>query len=62
MKQYEMYEMQFLTQEPVGSEVEIDLKAEFQNGRDVICVKGFYKGDGICAVRFLPQSCGVYQK
>lgn len=61
MKQYEMYEMQFLIQKPVGSEVEIDLQAEFQNGTDVIRVKGFYKGNGICAVRFLPQSCGAYQ-
>ena len=61
MRQYEMAEIAFKGAAPRGSEAVIDLNAVFsKNGKD-IAVKGFYAGDGVYKVRFLPEEAGSYE-
>lgn len=61
MKQYEMYEMEFKGGEPKGSWVGVDLTGEFSCDGTTKTVKGFYAGNGIYKLRFLPQKNGLYQ-
>ena len=63
MRQYEMCELSYQTGKPKGSEVQIDLQGEFkrEGSPDMLRVKGFYAGDGICKVRFLPSHAGSYR-
>ena len=58
MKQYELYEICLKGEKPGGSQVEINLSAEFDNEGMHKTVKGFYAGDGIYKVRYYPQKCG----
>ncbi|MDO4285460.1 MAG: DUF5060 domain-containing protein [Eubacteriales bacterium] len=60
MQQYEMFELSFYGPEPKGSWVEVELNAEFTHGEESIRVRGFYKGEGVYAVRFLPMETGDY--
>ena len=60
MKQYETFGLEFKAEEPAGSQVQIDLTAEFICNGDSKKVKGFYAGNGIYKVRFLPQKTGIY--
>ena len=60
MKQYETFELEFRAGEPAGSQAQIDLTAEFICNDDSKKVKGFYAGNGIYKIRFLPQKAGSY--
>lgn len=61
MEQYKMFELMFEGSCPNGSEAVVDLEAVFTNGGESKVVKGFYKGNGTYAVRFLPEKEGVYK-
>ncbi len=61
MKQYELFEIEFKGNEPAGSNVDINLKAAFTHSDgESVNVSGFYCGDGVYKVRFLPQKSGRY--
>ena len=60
MKCYEMFELKFSGPKPEGSWAETDITAMFQCGADKKTAKGFYDGDGIYKVRFMPQQTGIY--
>lgn len=59
MKQYEVFELVISGERPVGSDVAVDLAAEFtyENGESVR-VKGFYAGADTYKIRFLPVQTG----
>ena len=61
MRQYEMFELNLKGHKPEGSEALADVEAEFTCGVNVQKVKGFYAGDGMYKVRFLPRECGTYR-
>lgn len=60
MKQYETFELSW--QGPVLSEnyAAVDLQAVFSNGDTQVSVKGFYDGEGVYKVRFLPMQPGLW--
>jgi len=65
MEQYSLFELRFHGDRPVGSEASIDMRAVFawrdESGNLAIKeVKGFYAGDGVYIVRFLPEEPGEY--
>lgn len=68
MRQYEMFELEFCGEEPKGSQVSVNLTAEFvlQNEtkdggeKNALSVKGFYAGNGMYKVRFYPREAGEY--
>ena len=60
MRQYEMMELTFTGPAPAGSQACIDLTAVFSRAGKSIPVKGFYAGDGVYKVRFLPEEAGEY--
>lgn len=37
----------------------IELRAEFTDKDQKIVTEGFYKGNGVCGIRFMPQSEGT---
>lgn len=56
-----MFELCYTIQEePQGSLTDIDLEAHFMGAGEEIRVKGFYAGNRICKVRFLPRRTGEY--
>lgn len=61
MIQYEPFEMSYEVETPIGCEyTDIAVTAEFRTDNNCISVNGFYDGDGIYKVRFLPLECGRY--
>ena len=60
MRQYEMFELSFQGAQPEGSFADIGLEAAFCCGGEEKVVKGFYAGDGVYKVRFLPEKAGRY--
>ena len=60
MKQYETFELRFSGEERTDSWADIDLTATFACGSKTKTVKGFYDGEGVYAVRFLPDEPGEY--
>lgn len=60
MRQYEMYELEFPGPEPEDSCVRVDLRAVFSRGEMTKTVQGFYAGEGIYKIRFLPEHPGLY--
>lgn len=60
MRQFEMCELVFQSLEPVDSFVDINLTATICGEHETIAVKGFYAGNGIYKVRFLPKYQGRY--
>ena len=60
MKQYETFELSFAGAAPTGSEALAGVEAVFSHDGKERRVKGFYDGDGVYKVRFLPEACGVY--
>ncbi len=54
------FELQFNGKEPAGSLINSDLTAEFFIGADRKTVKGFYAGNGVYKIRFLPEKAGQY--
>ena len=60
MRQYELFEISFPRNVLEKEWASIDLNAVFQNGDESITVKGFYDGDGVYKVRFLPEKTGLW--
>ena len=66
MRQYEMFELQFKGAQPEGSWVTVPVEGEFfwTNAEDGTQkskkVKGFYAGNNVYKVRFLPEEPGEY--
>lgn len=60
MKQYDLFELAYTAPAPSGSQVDIDLTAVFTCGGDETKVSGFYTGNGIYKIRFLPLQPGNY--
>lgn len=60
MIQYQTFELKFEGKEPKESQAVVDLTAEFIHESERKKVKGFYAGNGVYKVRFLPQQTGLY--
>lgn len=65
MKQYQMFELEFLGSEPNDSKTAVSLNTvfEWKNSEDRWVskeIKGFYAGNEIYKVRFLPEEPGEY--
>lgn len=60
MKQYEVIELVFKKKIELYSEVRVDLEGDFQYGDTHITVKGFYAGDNVFKIRFMPEYAGKY--
>ena len=60
MRQYEMFELKLLGDAPAGSEALVDVEAVFRNGGSSQTFRGFYDGDGVYKVRYLPGRTGTY--
>jgi len=60
MKKNEMMEMIFQAPEPEGCHVDVDLVAEIIGPDGEKNIKGFYAGQGIYKIRFLPEKAGKY--
>ena len=60
MKCYETFELNFQGAEPENSHAGVALSALFTCGEKCWNVKGFYAGEGMYKVRFLPQTEGEY--
>jgi hypothetical protein len=61
MIQHKMFELSFHGEAPKENQAQVDLTAVFTNGETSTTVKGFYDGDNIYKVRFLPEQVGAYQ-
>lgn len=61
MTQYKPYELTYTLPEPKGSYVDINLTAVFEHDGEKTTVKGFYDGDGVYKLRFLPLKVGLYR-
>lgn len=60
MKQYETVELAWKGPMPQESYVDVDIKAVIAGKGEEWAIKGFYAGEGIYKVRFLPKEAGVY--
>lgn len=60
MKQYEVFELTYCAPAPAGSHVDVDVAAVFTCGDAETQVTGFYAGNGVYKVRFLPLQPGEY--
>ena len=58
--QYQMTELTFKGNEPEGSRSQADIKAVFTHENITYEADGFYAGNGIYKVRFLPEYAGEY--
>ncbi len=59
MKQYEIFELTMKGREPEENQVTVDVTAEFVIEGQSRTVKGFYAGEGVYKVRFLPMEIGM---
>ena len=60
MIQNKIYELSYRGLPPKQDMLEINLRAEFYIDTKKTVVKGFYDGDGIYKIRFLPEQIGEY--
>ena len=60
LKQYETFELRFPGEERTDRWADIDLTAAFTCEKKTKTVKGFYDGDGMYTIRFLPDQPGEY--
>ena len=60
MKLYVPFELTYQASAPCGSQAAVDLTAVFTNGGYEREVRGFYAGNGVYKIRFLPEEAGVY--
>ena len=60
MKQYDMMELTFQAPPPKDSQAAVDLTGTFEKDGKAVAVKGFYAGDGVYKIRFLPEEPGEY--
>ena len=58
MKLYETFELEFAGEKLTENWASADVTAVFTNGDTQVTTKGFYAGDGIYKVRFLPERTG----
>lgn len=61
MTQYKPFELTYTLPEPKGSYVDINLTAVFEHDGCETTVKGFYDGDGVYKLRYLPLKAGLYR-
>lgn len=61
MEQYHMCELEFQGESRKENWAQAELTARFQCGNREFTVPGFYAGDGIYKVRFLPDAPGLWQ-
>lgn len=55
MRQYETFELSLRGPELSDNWAQADVKAEFTHNDETVTVPGFYAGDGVYKVRFLPM-------
>ena len=60
MRQYEMYEIVLKGSAPEGSEASVDVSAVISHNGQKKQVRGFYAGNGVYKIRFLPEESGLY--
>ena len=60
MKLYETFELEFAGEKLTENWASVDVTAVFANGDTQVTTQGFYAGDGIYKVRFLPEKTGIY--
>lgn len=60
MRQYEMFELSYTGEILAHGHANIDLAADFMKDGKKTTVKGFYDGDGVYKIRFLPEETGNY--
>ena len=60
MRQYETFELSLRGPELSDNWAQADVKAEFTHNDETVTVPGFYAGDGVYKVRFLPMEAGEY--
>lgn len=60
MKQYERFELSFQGEVLKKDWALVDLHAVFTNAEESVKVGGFYDGDGVYKVRFLPEKTGTW--
>lgn len=58
MRQYETFELSFEGEKLVDSWAEVDLTATFTDKSGAKTIKGFYAGDGVYKVRYMPEVTG----
>ena len=61
MTQYKIYELTYAAPEPDRSRVDINLTASFELDGEKTTIKGFYDGDGVYKLRYLPLRAGLYR-
>ena len=60
MRQFEIYEMSWQAGEPGQDWVQVELEALFEKNGNTVKAKGFYAGDGMYKIKFLPLETGDY--
>ena len=60
MKLYETFELEFAGEKLSENWASVDVTAVFTSGNTKVTTRGFYAGDGIYKVRFLPEKTGIY--
>lgn len=60
MKQYEMFELSYEGEVLKRDYADVELAADFVKNGKKMTVKGFYVGDGVYKIRFLPEETGTY--
>ena len=59
MRQYEMFEISLTGEISEDNQAEVTAVISFEGKEKQI--KGFYAGNGVYKVRFLPESAGLYR-
>ena len=60
MRQYETFELSFRGEELQEKWARADVRAEFTHEGKTVTVPGFYAGEGVYKIRFLPMEPGEY--
>jgi hypothetical protein len=60
VQQWDVFELKFKGTDAGDPFLEVHLSAEFTNGRHVFRPDGFYDGDGIYKIRFMPDTAGTW--
>ncbi len=61
VEKWDVFELRLKGKNEGNPFVEVDLTAKFYQGRDTLKVSGFYDGDGIYKLRFMPHKEGIWQ-
>lgn len=61
MEQYRMCELKFKGKKPEDAWAQVPLAAELECGDMRLSVPGFYAGEGVYKVRFLPEAAGCWK-